>query len=117
MPTKPPTIVHYVYRPKRAPKKKASQPAIPTRIVTIPSKRARQPVERPEAEAHPEPAPETPRIVSHGSRGADLPTGPTCRRRNTSGGAMLPKRYSENSCAECERNDINRTTLAILRRL
>ena len=47
MPTRPPTIVYYAYRPKRARKRK-QQPAIPNRIVTIPRMRAK--VAAPEAE-------------------------------------------------------------------
>jgi hypothetical protein len=46
MSAKPPVIVHYAYRPKRRPKKKARL-ALPTRIVTIPSKRARKAIDAP----------------------------------------------------------------------
>ncbi len=63
MASKPPVIVHYAYRPKRSRKKKAPQPAIANRIITIPRKRASQPMERPEAEDSPVTA-ERPRIVT-----------------------------------------------------
>jgi hypothetical protein len=66
MPTKPPVIVHYVHRPKRARKRKA-QPALPTRIVTIPSKRAKK-AEEPAVQvaqaAAPPAAIKAPRIVT-----------------------------------------------------
>jgi hypothetical protein len=63
MASKPPVIVTSHYRPKRAAHKRTAQPAIPNRIVTIPSKRARMPAERPEAEPAPAVA-ERPRIVT-----------------------------------------------------
>ncbi len=75
MASKPPVIVHYAYRPKRARKKKALQPAIANRIITIPRKRASQPVERPEAE---DATVERPRIVTirKAGRFGDVPDMP-----------------------------------------
>jgi hypothetical protein len=61
--TKPPAIVHSVYRPKRA-RKRETPVAIPMRIVTAqpPKKHLGGPVQRIEAE--PAAAPERPRIVT-----------------------------------------------------
>ena len=85
MSTKPPVIVHYAYRPKRQPKKKARL-ALPTRIVTIPSKRARKAVERPEAE--PEAAVERPRIVTANKPKTKPYTGPAARDEDVDEAAL-----------------------------
>jgi hypothetical protein len=66
MPTKPPVIVRYVHRPKRARKRKV-QPALTTRIVTIPNRRAKnaeEPAVQVAQAAAPPAAIKAPRIVT-----------------------------------------------------